>query len=404
MKESTGSFQINLLGADEQQLRIGRLRGAMRKAGISSVLVCTNSNVYYLAGRVFRGYIYIDTRFDAPVYFVRQPSTLCCRAGEHLFYVRKPEEIAGHLADIGMTPIGDVALELDGVSYSEACRLASAFGMDEPRADVSSLLRSLRSVKTAVEQALLRTSGERQTMVYGRIRHLFREGMTDIGLQIEIERISRLEGCLGQFRIGGREMELFMGNILTGENADTPSPYDFAMGGAGLSPSNPIGANGTLIRPGMPVMVDVNGNYTGYMTDMTRIYYSGELPDEVVRSHDLSVAICNRLASMMLPGAKASDLYAAAFGMAGDADMEPYFMGHRSHAGFVGHGIGIEVNELPVLAPRSRDVLAAGNVIALEPKFVIPHFGAIGIENTYIVTDKGGEVITKAPAVPIKFD
>ena len=72
-------------------------------------------------------------------------------------------------------------------------------------------------------------------------------------------------------------------------------------------------------------------------------------------------------------------------------------MGHRQKAGFVGHGVGIEVNELPVIAPRSRDILAAGNTIALEPKFVIPGVGAVGIENTYAVTDSGLECITGAP-------
>ena len=84
--------------------------------------------------------------------------------------------------------------------------------------------------------------------------------------------------------------------------------------------------------------------------------------------------------------------------------MADYFMGHRSHAGFVGHGIGIEVNEAPVLAPRSKDILQAGNVIAVEPKFVIPGVGAVGVENTYIVTDKGGECITCAPVAPVQLD
>ncbi|MDE6513124.1 MAG: M24 family metallopeptidase, partial [Muribaculaceae bacterium] len=62
-----------------------------------------------------------------------------------------------------------------------------------------------------------------------------------------------------------------------------------------------------------------------------------------------------------------------------------------------GHGIGIAVNEQPVLAPRSKSVLAEGNVIAIEPKFVIPGFGAIGIENTYVVTPDGMRRITPAP-------
>lgn len=114
--------------------------------------------------------------------------------------------------------------------------------------------------------------------VYHRIESVYHNGMTDIELQIEIERLLRLHGNLGLFRINGQSMEIFMGNVICGDNADTPTPYDFAMGGAGLSCSIPVGCNGSLIRPGMAVMIDMCGNFTGYMTDMTRVYSVGELP------------------------------------------------------------------------------------------------------------------------------
>ena len=221
--------------------------------------------------------------------------------------------------------------------------------------------------------------------------------MTDIEFQIEIERASRLEGCLGQFRVAGSDMELFMGNVLTGDNADAPSPYDFAMGGEGAAPSIPVGANGTVIKPGAPVMVDVNGNYTGYMTDMTRMYSAAPLDSRAVELNRLSADICDALAAMMKPGVEAKALYEEALAMATEAGYADFFMGHRYHAGFVGHGIGIEVNEQPVLAPRSRDILEEGNVIAVEPKFVLPGLGAVGVENTYIVrAEAPAERITNA--------
>lgn len=400
MTESVDFLQINLLGTNESKLRFDKLKAAMANASIDCALICTNTNIYYLTGRVFRGYIFVSTDREEPVYFVRRPSTLRSTSGEKVVHIRKPEEIATVLGAIN----APIALELDSISYSEACRLAAATGMPAPAGNVSAALRAARAVKTPVELAKLRMSGERQSLVYDHIPHLYREGMTDIEFQIEIERASRLGGCLGQFRVAGREMELFMGNVITGENADTPSPYDFTMGGEGLDPSNPIGANGTIIKPGMPVMVDVNGNYTGYMTDMTRIYYCDNLADEAFKANELSAAICAELASMMLPGAKAADLYARALQMATDAGMADYFMGHRCHAGFVGHGIGIEVNEGPVLAPRSHDIIQKDNVIAVEPKFVIPHLGAVGIENTYIVGANGGQAITTARTEPVELD
>lgn len=387
---------INLLGETEQALRTGRLRSLMEKAGIVCALIRDNANIYWLTGRVFRGYIYIDTRLETPLYFVRQPNHLRDVREGAVHFIRKPEQIATMLAEASVTVDAPVALELDSDAYSEAVRLAAVFGQ-LPQQNISPVVRLARAVKTAVEQAMLRESGIRQSYVYERIPRLYHEGMTDIEFQIEIERASRLEGCLGQFRVAGSDMELFMGNVLTGDNADAPSPYDFAMGGEGADPSIPVGANGTVIKPGAPVMVDVNGNYTGYMTDMTRMYSAAPLDSRAVELNRLSADICDALAAMMKPGVEAKALYEEALAMATEAGYADFFMGHRYHAGFVGHGIGIEVNEQPVLAPRSRDILEEGNVIAVEPKFVLPGLGAVGVKNTYIVrAEAPAERITNA--------
>lgn len=402
MKQPYDYRQANLLGAPEQQRRLGLLRRAMADAGIGRALVSSPANLYYLTGRVYRGYLYLEADSDRVLYLVRRPNHL---EGDGVHLIAKPAEINGVLARSGAGAGVPLALELGFMPYADTLRLCKALEQEAPAGDITPLLRAVRAVKTEAEMSLLRTSGRKQTEVYSRIPHLYQEGMSDIELQIEIERQSRLEGCLGQFRVAGTEMEIFMGNVLTGRNADTPSPYDFAMGGAGLDPSLPVGADGTVIRPGQPVMVDVNGNYTGYMTDMTRCYGCGEMAADVVRANQLSADICRELSGMMTPGTPAADLYNRALEMARQAGMEDFFMGHRSHAGFVGHGVGIEINELPVIAPRSRDILQAGNVIALEPKFVLPGIGAVGIENTYIVHSQApGEQITLAPENIVSLD
>lgn len=393
---------VNLLPADEQALRLGRLCSAMLAGDIHDALIRDNANIFYLTGRVFRGYIYVDADKRTMHYFVRQPNHL---TGENIHFIHKPEQIKELLVKDGVEVPEVMAFDLDSVFASEAQRLAKAFGMECPGPNASGALRTARSVKTKMEQDMLRASGVKQSLVYTRIPHLYQPGMTDIEFQIEIERALRLEGCLGQFRVAGADMEIFMGNVLTGENADTPSPYDFAMGGAGPDPSIPVGADGTLIRPGFPVMVDMNGNFNGYMTDMTRCFAPEEPNPEAVAANKLSVKICNALADKMRPGAAAADLYNLALQIATEAGMADSFMGHRSHAGFVGHGVGIQINELPVLAPRSKAILEAGNVIALEPKFVIPGLGAVGIENTYIVKEDGpAEVITTAPVDIISLE
>lgn len=377
---------------EEIALRHSRIRKAMEPLGLDAVLISSIANRYYTTGSVVCGYVYIPAEGDSKWLLQRADGI----SGPDVIKIRKPEQIAGLLQEAGCRLPSRMGLELGTASYLESQRLMAAFpgvACD----DCSAMMRRVRSVKTSFEIALTTASGKKHDLVYRHIPDMYQEGMTDIELQIEIERALRMEGCLGVMRTAGESMEIFMCNVLTGENADKPSPYDFAMGGAGLDPSLPVGACGEVIRPGNTVMVDANGNFTGYMTDMTRVFSLGEIPALAVKAHQCSIDICARMAEMAVPGTAASALYEEAVAMARNAGLEDYFMGHRQKAGFIGHGVGVELNELPVLSPRSRDVIAEGNVIALEPKFVIPRVGAVGIENTYEATAAGLRCLNHAP-------
>lgn len=390
--ENRESEQLQLLSEAESGLRLQRIRRAMADRALDAVLISDNANIYYLTGRVFCGFIFIPADGE-PLYAVRRP---CHLKGRRTVAIHKVEELPPMA---GLLHGATLGLEMGTSPYNAIARIQKAFGDRLKFADASPVMAAARSVKTDAEIEQIRISGVRQTALYHRIPRLFQPSMRDIDLQVEIERAARLEGCLGQFRISGDDMELFMGNVLVGDNADSPSPYDFAMGGAGMDPSLPVGADGTLITRGVSVMVDVNGNFTGYMTDMTRCYsIDSDLPRRAIDAHRLSIDICATLADMGRPGVEAKALYEKALSMATEAGFANEFMGHRQHAGFVGHGVGIEINELPVLAPRSKSILEAGNVIAIEPKFVIPGVGALGIENTYVVRPQGAmQCLTLAP-------
>ncbi len=280
---------VTLLPEEEIVLRHGKVKALMKCQGIDFALIADNATIYYLTGRVYAGFVGLYADENIPVqYFVRRPVGL---TGEGLTYIRKPEDIPALLLT---DKIESVGLEFDCQAYSSCLRLMKVFAGKNP-VNVSGVIRKVRSVKTAFELGLLRRSGIIHTNVYERIPSLYQDGMTDLEFQIEIERESRLKGCLGQFRISGGSMELFMANILVGDNADNPTPYDFAMGGAGQDPSLPVGANGTVLKPGVSVMVDCNGNYTGYMTDMTRVFSIGKLKDLAYKAHECSINICRVL-------------------------------------------------------------------------------------------------------------
>lgn len=375
--------------AKELKLRWDKIQQNMSDVHADGLLICDNVNLYYVSGRIFRGYCYIPVKGE-PIFFVRRPLGL---NGTQVVYIRKPEEIGEYLQKNGIAFPDKLLLESDSISYSDYKRYETIFTPKEVL-NGTALLRRCRSIKTPYEIDLIRRSGELHAKAYETIPSLYRKGMTDVEFSIELEHECRKLGSLGIFRIFGQSMEIFMGSVLAGDNADTPSPYDFAMGGAGLDVSLPVSCNGTVLTEGMSLMVDMGGNFTGYMTDMTRTYAIGSVQELAMKAHETSIAIHQAIAAKSRPGVAAKDLYELAAEMAYNAGLSDYFMGHRQKAGFIGHGVGIEINEAPVLAPRSRDILAEGMVFALEPKFVIPGTGALGIENTYAVTADGIEKLT----------
>lgn len=369
--------------------RIARIAHALQENGIDAMLLSNFANLYYTTGRVFCGYIYITAKGTA-THFVRRPVDL---EGDNLQYIRKPEQIAELL---GSEMPSTVALELGLSSYNTIERLRNVFAGAKV-VDATPVINRLRAVKSEFEIEKLRTCGIHHVMAYSRIPKVYRSGMTDLELQIEVERVLRSEGSLGQFRTPGDSMEIFMGSILCGRNAETPTPYDFALGGSGLDESLPVGCNGSLITPGSTVMVDMGGDFNGYMTDLTRVYRVGTISPLAEHAHQVSIDIHRRLVAMARPGVEAKFLYEEAVKMVTAEGLDDYFMGTKQKAHFIGHGIGIEISELPVLTPRNHDKLVEGNVIAIEPKFVIPGVGGVGIENTYVVRPDGLECLTNAP-------
>lgn len=365
----------------------------MQSVGADAFLISSNANMYYTVGQVVTGYFYIPLE-GACILFVRRPLGLA-ETGQAPFlqYVSKPEQISVIMAERGIPLPQCIMFEGDSISHHEWLRYEAIFSPARVINGTPAIQRA-RSIKTEGELELIRQSGRLHTSVYRKIPELYRPGMTDLELSIEIEREMRRGGCLGLFRIFGHNMEIFMGSVLAGDNACEASPYDFALGGKGINPSLPVGASGCVLQNGMSVMVDLGGNFTGYMTDMTRTYSIGKLTEKAYRAHQTALEIQDGIAYMMRPGVVCEDIYKRSLEIAKQNALDNCFMGSRQQARFVGHGVGVEVNELPVLGVRSRSELEPGMVLAIEPKFVIEGTGAVGIENTFAVTANGNEKIT----------
>ena len=374
---------------NELELKWRRIQQAMRQEEADGCLLTMNMNLYYVSGQVFNGYFYLPAE-GRPYWFVKR---LTVPETNQVHVIRKPEQMPELFRDLNLAMPRKLLLEEDELSYNECIRLQHVFRA-EATGNASALIRHIRMIKTPWEIEQMRISARRHEAVYREIPACYRPGMRDVELQIEIEKRMRMHGSLGYFRAFGSNMDIFMGSLLAGENAGEPSPFDFALGGKGIHASGPLGANGTLLREGTTVMADMSGNYTAYQTDMTRVFSIGKLPDRAYRVHRVALEIQARMERTAKPGVSCAELYRDALAMAGQEGLKDCFMGTHLQAKFVGHGVGLEINELPVLTTRSKDILPPGMTFAFEPKFVLAGIGAVGIENTFLVTDSGVEKMT----------
>jgi Xaa-Pro aminopeptidase len=380
---------MNIISQEDIKKRIQQIQQHLVDQKADACVISSLVNLYYLNGFIFDGYMYILPD-QKPMLFVKRPVNI---DSDRVEYIRKPEQLPELLAKHNMAMPKNVLLESDVLSYNSVKRFQKALDKPQMRS-ISGFMRELRSVKSDDELAQIRKSALSHAKVYKQIPSLYREGMTDLDFQIEIEYVMRKEGSIGTFRAFGENMDIYMGNLLAGDNAQEASPFDFALGGKGIDPLLPLGSANKVLMSGTSIMIDMAGNYTPYMSDMTRTFSVGELPEEAQSAHQLSIDIHTEIIGFAKQGIACSDVYERTMEMVVDNKMEQYFMGTTQQAKFVGHGLGLEINEPPVFAPRSREILQKNMAIALEPKFVLPGIGAVGIENTYFVTETGLEKVT----------
>ena len=155
-------------------------------------------------------------------------------------------------------------------------------------------------------------------------------------------------------------------------------------------PCRPGGGWKTL-ENGESVMLDIVTSHNGYHVDTTRSFFlGGKPPDELVRAHEYCREALGGVVSRLRPGARCDVIYRETLEQIGAGDEPEGFMGYgENRVRFLGHGVGLELDEMPVLAEKIDLELVSGMVLAVEPKAFVAPFGPVGVENTYIVTESG---------------
>jgi Xaa-Pro dipeptidase len=379
--------------------RVAGLQTALATAGLDAALLQQNADLYYYAGTVQQSYLYVPAEGEATLYVrkvaerARLESALGAVVG-----IASPRGLLAAIEERYDALPARLGLELDVLPVSHFRRLEKLF----PEAafeDVGRIVMRQRAVKSAWEVDRVRAAAAVADAVSRVLPDLLEEGLTEVEFAGRVEAEARRLGHEGYIRMRGFNQEMFYGQLLTGVSGCVPSYLDTPLAGTGLSPSVAQGASFRRIGRGEPVVFDFVPVRDGYMADFTRMYSLGPLAGALMRAFDVALRVQEAATAAARPGATCRAVWDAARATAAEAGLAAHFMGYGAgQVPYVGHGIGIELDEVPVLT-GSDLVLEPGMVFALEPKFVLPGHGAVGIENTWVVTDEGAERITLAPDV-----
>ncbi|MDQ1274956.1 MAG: Xaa-Pro dipeptidase, partial [Euryarchaeota archaeon] len=356
-------------------------------------VIFSKINLYYFTGTMQDGMLIIPKNEEA-AFWVRRSYERALE--ESLFSSIEPMNSFRDAAkDIGRFPDA-VYLETEVVPIALYQRFQKYFPFKNIKS-VDSQVCAIRSVKSKYELSLLREAGKiHQHVLEDLVPEMLREGMSEADLSTELFSVLVKEGHHGACRFGMFDTEMILGNVCFGESSIYPTYFNGPGGKLGLSPAAPVlGSRDRKLRKGDLVFVDVGCGVDGYHTDKTTTYMFGSsLPQYAIDIHNKCVDIQNEAASILKPGIAPSEIYNTIINEL-DKEFLQNFMGFGNRkVKFLGHGVGLLIDETPVIAEGFDEPLQEGMVFALEPKRGIENIGMVGIENTFIVTPDGGECIT----------
>lgn len=374
----------------EAMQRVVNIQAQLQAKGVDGALFIFPIDVYYFSGTRQNSTLWIPSNGE-PVLMVCK-SLSRAKAESSLSDIR-PFPSSKEFPLLFTEDVQKIGFTFD-VAPVQQLNYYSKFLPGREFVDISAANREVRSVKSAFEIDQLRLSGTSLSSIFTTVPEYLKAGMRELDLAAEFEYRLRKIGNEGYVRMRAFNQELF-GGLAVSSGGASYGFFDGAVTGKGLSNASPQGASRELICENSPIMIDFTGVFNGYITDMTRIFVIGELDPELQRAFDLALEIQEHLQNNLKPGAICEELFLQAAEIAGKGGLGEHFMGMPGEqAKFVGHGVGLELDEFPVLAQGFKVALQIGQSIAIEPKFVFPGKGVIGIENTFVVTENGGEKIT----------
>jgi len=382
--------------ASELQDRINKFQKILQDKEIAGSLIIQKTDLFYFSGTSQQGWLYVPAEGKPLLMIFKEFNRARVESSlEQVISLVSPKKIPEALAEGGYELPKTLGMELDVLPVNLYSLYQTIFSHTKI-VDVSVDIRLIRAVKSSYELDLIKQAAKYSDQVAAKVVEFLQVGKSEVALAGELEGYARSLGHQGIVRMRLWGSELFYGHLLSGPAAAVPSYLASPTGGEGVSPLIGQGAGFKTIARDETILFDYVFGWKGYLSDHTRIFCIGSLPDELLKAHDFMLEIQEETKAVGVPGAVTGDIYEQMVSLAADRGIAENFMGAGERKiRFTGHGIGLELDEFPFLAKGQKMELEKGMIIALEPKAILPGKGVVGIENTHVVTEQGLEPLTK---------
>jgi len=380
----------------EIENRIERFQRKMEENNIAFSIILQNVDLFYFTGTLQKGVLVIPLDGD-PMFFVEKTLGRAIQESPlEVIPIKKDKDVGNILRGKNILK-GNGGMEFDVLPVTVFERWKGILGVDN-LSDISSLIKATRIIKSPFEITQIIKSGQIVSHVFSKAGDVIKLGEREIDISAVLEAEGKKYGHQGFLRMRGLNQEMMNMYVTHGQSAIITSHGDVPISGVGITHAIAQGPSMNRIVRDIPVIIDYGGGYNGYITDETRSFVVGELKDIFKKAYDTAREIIEYAMDYGREGINAIEIFNGSLDRAKKAGIEAYFMGYaEGKVGFIGHGIGLEINELPVITPRHDIILKEGMVFAFEPKFIIPGQGAIGIEVDFIVRQDRLERVTDAP-------
>jgi Xaa-Pro dipeptidase len=387
-----------LVPPGEIENRIKRLQDKLQDNKLDGLLIIQRVDLYYFSGTAQNGLLYVPAE-GAPLLFIKKfmPRAQKESSIKEIVEIKSMREIPNLIMDFHGRLPGSLGLEFDVLPVNDFNFYQTVFKAKR-YLDGSPFILDTRMIKSPWEINQMEKTAEVSGKTFEYMRSIIRPGLTEMEFAGISETFARKLGHGAYLNARNYQARAYPWHILSGKNGAMVGLLDAPASGAGTSAAFPCGAGGKLLSAHEPIMIDLGTVLNGYHTDETRMFSIGAMPDKAMKACRASIDIHDRVLDKVKPGVTVSELFNVSMAEATALGYADQYLGPEGYkVTFIGHGIGLELTEHPVIA-RDRDyMLEPGMVFSLEPKMVFENEFSAGIESVFLVTETGHRLLSKVP-------